>query len=293
MWQGDFMNKKKQYIINEIKKYFNEFKLGTKKMFKEFFKKDTNKKQRANMWSFTRLIIPIITLISSTIAIIVSSPILFGITGAIAGFGAITDYFDGKSSRKHESSSEYGKILDQVTDKFFAGIIGFNLLFLNFNYIYILIGELVIAAINIRYKLKDTDLNIPSSRIGKIKEWPLFATLALGFLSPINSILLTISNLSIILTAIFQILTAKSYVVNNNKELKVINEYCNISSDIENDENKDKEIICSNFSKKSKLEQYQKLRDVLNNIKELKEKEKNNIETSLETNINEKQKKLV
>ena len=42
--------------------------------------------------------INIITIISSICAITISSPILFTVTGLIAGFGAITDYFDGKSS---------------------------------------------------------------------------------------------------------------------------------------------------------------------------------------------------
>ena len=141
----------------EIKKYWEEFKSGTKTMFKEFFNKDTNKKQRANMWTFARFIIPIITLITSIIAISTASIPLFIATGIIAGMGAVTDYFDGKSARKHGSTSEYGKILDQASDKFFAGIIGINLLFLNPNYIYVLLGEALIAAINIGYKLKNKD----------------------------------------------------------------------------------------------------------------------------------------
>ena len=168
------MNKKFNYIKNTVKQGLNEFKLGTKKMFKEFFNKDTNKKQRANMWSFSRLIIPIVTIITSAIAIITASYPLFAITGCIAGFGAVTDYFDGRSSRKHKSQSQYGKVLDQITDKFFAGIVGINLLFINFNYIFSLLGELLIAAVNVGFKLKYNDLDITSTRIGKIKTWPLY-----------------------------------------------------------------------------------------------------------------------
>lgn len=189
-------------------------------MFKEFFNKDTNKKQRANMWTFVRLIIPIITLITSIIAISTASMPLFIGTGIIAGMGAVTDFFDGKSARKHGSTSEYGKLLDQASDKFFAGIIGINLLFLNPTYIYVLLGEALIAAINIGYKLKHKDLSITSTMVGRIKEWPLFFTLALGFLSPINPTLLTISNISIILTTAFQLTTAISYVKSNDKALK-------------------------------------------------------------------------
>ena len=204
----------------EIKKYWKEFKSGTKTMFKEFFNKDTNKKQRANMWTFARFIIPIITLITSIIAISTASIPLFIATGIIAGMGAVTDYFDGKSARKHGSTSEYGKILDQASDKFFAGIIGINLLFLNPNYIYVLLGEALIAAINIGYKLKNKDLSISSTMIGRIKEWPLFFTLALGYLSTIDPTLLLVSNYSIILTTVFQLTTAVSYIKSNSKILK-------------------------------------------------------------------------
>ncbi|MBQ2946770.1 MAG: CDP-alcohol phosphatidyltransferase family protein [Bacilli bacterium] len=205
---------------DEIKKYWEEFKLGTKTMFKEFFKKDTNKKQRANMWTFARLIIPLITLITSIIAIsTVSIPLFIG-TGIIAGMGAVTDFFDGKSARKHGSTSEYGKLLDQASDKFFAGVIGINLLFLNPAYISILFGEGLIAIVNILYKVKNKDLNITSTTVGKIKEWPLFFALALGFLSTINPTLFTISNYSIMLTTLFQLTTVASYIVENNKSLE-------------------------------------------------------------------------
>ena len=40
-----------------ISEFLKNFKSGTKLMFKEFFNKETNKKQRANMWTFSRLII--------------------------------------------------------------------------------------------------------------------------------------------------------------------------------------------------------------------------------------------
>ena len=156
----------------EIKKYWKEFKIGTKIMFKEFFNKETNKKQRANMWTFARFIIPIITLTTSIIAISTASIPLFIGTGIMAGMGAVTDFFDGKSARKHGSTSEYGKILDQASDKFFAGIIGINLLFLNPLYIFILLGEALIAVVNISYKLKHKDLDIKSQGLAVIPtEW--------------------------------------------------------------------------------------------------------------------------
>lgn len=265
------MNKNLNYIKKSIKQGLNEFKIGTKTMFKEFFNKETNKKQRANMWTFLRIIIPLITIITSIIAISISSPILFLSTGLIAGFGAVTDYFDGKSSRKHNSVSKYGKLLDQVSDKIFAGIMGINLLFINFNYIFILLGELLIAGINVGYKLKYNDMDITSTKMGKIKEWPLFITLSLGFLSPINSTLLAISNASILFTLLFQLETAESYIMNNSKEAKIL-EIKKVNINTENIEEKDdtKELTLIKEKENTRLDQYRNLRDVLNQIIDLK-----------------------
>jgi len=84
----------------------------------------------------------------------------------------------------------------------------------------VLLGEALIAAINIGYKLKNKDLSISSTMVGRIKEWPLFFTLALGYLSTIDPTLLLVSNYSIILTTVFQLTTAVSYIKSNSKTLK-------------------------------------------------------------------------
>lgn len=263
-----------------IENYWLEFKNGTKTMFKEFFNKKTNKKQRANMWTFTRLITPIITIISSIIAIITASIPLFITTAAIAGFGALTDKFDGASAKKHKSFSEYGKVLDQVTDKSFAGIIGINLLFLNFNYIFVLLGELTIALINISYKLAHKELNINSTLMGKIKQTPLFVSLALGYLSTLNPTLLLISNISIILTVLFQMATATSYVKSNNEGIKKLEKLKNnntieeldIDKDKDNEKIKTKSIESKNSNvigmkdNISKNEQYEELKKLRNEL---------------------------
>lgn len=272
------MSEKLNYIKQTFKNYLKEFKQGTKKMFKEFFNKETNKKQRANMWTFMRLIIPVITLVCSVWAFILSSPVLLITSGLITGFGAVTDYFDGKSSRKHNSSSPYGKLLDQISDKIFAGVIGINLLFLNINYIYILLGELLISAVNIGYKLNYNNLNISSTKTGKIKEWPLFITLALGFFSPINPTLFSISNISIAITTLFQALTVTSYIDNNNKEIKKIKkqEIFNMLETITNEEKSDSKYQTKSIKQtNSKLDEYKNLKEVLQQIINLKEKEYN------------------
>lgn len=272
---------------NEIKKYFNEFKIGTKKMFKEFFKKETNKSQRANMWTFTRLITPFITLIISVIGIITNSLSLFVISGIIAGMGAATDYFDGKSSRKHKSSSEYGKLLDQVSDKIFAGIIGINLLFVNINYFITLLGETIISLINVGYKLKYKNMNINSTKIGRIKEWPLFLTLALGYLSPISNTWMIVSNIAILMTFIIQLMSAKSYIIQNENEVKkIINEKQN-KINLEETDNKEKEktlVLTKNKDLKeknnsqtlSKQDQIKELQNIKDELTTTEEKINNN-----------------
>ena len=184
-----------------VLKYFKEFKNGTKLMFKEFFNKKTNKKQRANMWTFTRLIIPFIT----------------------AFLCAITDFFDGRSARKYNSSSEYGKRLDQTADKVFSGMLGISLSILNPIFLITLLGEIIISLVNLSYKAKYHDLNISSTQLGRIKQWPLFITLGLGFISNINPILDIITKIMVIISFALQVTTAGSYILENEKQLNKLN----------------------------------------------------------------------
>lgn len=203
-----------------IKENYSLLKSGTNKMFKELSNSKINKKQLANILTFSRLITPLITLIISIIAIITGLYPLFIISGIIAGLGAITDALDGHVSRITKSTSEYGKLLDQISDKVFVGIIGINLLFFNINYILSIVGEIIISVVNLYYKSKYSTLKINSTLIGKIKETPLFLSLALGYLSPINSTFMTISNISILVAFIFQIATIESYIISNNLKIK-------------------------------------------------------------------------
>ena len=203
-----------------IKENYSLLKSGTNKMFKELSNSKINKKQLANILTFSRLITPLITLITSIIAIITGLYTLFIISGIIAGLGAITDALDGHVSRITKSTCEYGKLLDQISDKVFVGIIGINLLFFNINYILSIVGEIIISVVNLYYKSKYSTLKINSTLIGKIKETPLFLSLALGYLSPINSTFMTISNISILVAFIFQIATIESYIISNNLKIK-------------------------------------------------------------------------
>lgn len=271
-------------MIEKINKYFNEFKNGTKIMFKEFFKKETNKKQRANMWTFSRLVTSFLVAICSILSVLTFNPGFFISSSVLTAFGGITDYFDGKSARKHNSSSEYGKLLDQVTDKIFTGLVSLSLLLVNPYYLLILLGEVTIASINIGYMNKHKDLKISSTQIGRIKQWPLCFSLILGFLSPINGALNIISNISVDIVIGIQLLTAGSYIKQNNKEVKK-NSIKNIINQLDNEENNNSNdnikilesnksnnnTITNNKTVQSRKQQYQAFRNILNEIIEKKE----------------------
>lgn len=280
-------------MLNKIHKYFNEFKIGTKTMFKEFFNKETNKKQRANMWTFSRLILSIFITICSIFALSSMNPVLFSIASGLTGFGAITDFFDGRSARKYNSCSEYGKLLDQVTDKFFTTLISICLVFINPLFLTVILGEGLISVVNIMYENKygKNGLNIKSSQIGRIKQWPLSASLIIAFLSPISKLMLTITNILISTTNFMQLLAIGSYIKENNEKIKKLN---NIDKNIKDTclenikEKQDKEKILEftknksntevRYNNKQKLEQYYKLRDTLNNVINKKSDEENYIE---------------
>lgn len=204
----------------KIKKYWFELTNGIKTMFKEFFDKKTNKKQRANMWSFSRLILLIPILICGITAIITSAPAMFISTSTLVILGEITDIFDGASARKHNSTSDFGKLLDQLVDKTFSTFTTIILAIINPLSISILLGEIMIGCSNIFYKLKYKDIPDNSSLIGKVKQFPLSAAFIMGFLSPINNTLKIISIILILITNIIQTATAIGYLDRNMKWVK-------------------------------------------------------------------------
>lgn len=267
-----------------IKEYTKKFKLGTKKMFKEFFNKETNKKQRANMWTFSRIIVSFIIPILMMIGSITSSTLVLGLAFFTTGFGALTDYFDGKSARKYNSYSEYGKLLDQIADKVFAFMLGISLSIFNPMFLLSLFGESIIATTNILYKKKYENLNIQSTLIGKIKQWPLFTSLTFGFLSTLIPGLTIAVDSFIILTFLFQLTTMYSYIDQNNEQIKKVKSSQNYITKIDNNDEEKRKIktiensnTISNNICLSKKEQYEKLRDVLNDIIALKNNFNNDV----------------
>lgn len=265
--EDDMMNK-------TIKNYCSDLNKGIKTMFKEFFNKDTNKKQRANMWTFSRLVTSFLIPICSIISIFTGNIALFTASIGITAFGGISDFFDGRSARKHNSYSEFGKFLDQLADKVFSIMVGINLSLFNPLFLINLFGEIGIAGINAYYKIKNPDLNMKSSQIGRLKQWPLFLSLVLGFISVLAPSFSVITNSSILITFALQILTAGSYISENNEKIKKLK----IKQEIESielgekikEKEKTKDLEKVNNTN-SRIEQYKKLRDLLNEIIDNKE----------------------
>ena len=197
---------------------------GTKELFDEFFTREGNEKQRANMWTFTRLVLPFLIVITSSKSFTSKEEkrkkIYLAYSAILASFAAVTDYMDGKTARKYNSTSEYGKLLDQVADKVFAFVLGLNLTNLDHRYLRIVIGEMLISAVNLYYKRKDESINMKSTTIGKIKEWPLFMTLASGYISSIDNRFDSVKNVLMNTTSAMQVLTIHSYVKQNKELIK-------------------------------------------------------------------------
>ena len=260
----------------QVKKYWLELTSGIKTTFKEFFNKETNKKQRANMWSFSRLILIMPILICSILAIITQAVPLLVATSSLVILGEITDIFDGASARKHESISDFGKLLDQVVDKTFSSIVILTLSLINPLSLVMLLGEALIVSSTVPYNMKYKNITDTSTFIGKAKQIPLSASFIIGYLSPINSVWHAISTTLIITTLLFQIATALSYLKRNDKWVKENNELNKKKNLIEIEENFDKtknlektigeKNNTKNNKTTSKKELYINLRDLLNEV---------------------------
>ena len=241
-----------------------EFISGIKLMFKEFVSKETNKKQRANMWTFSRLVLAFAIPITVFIGKFLILPSGY-ITAALLTIGAtITDFIDGKSARKHNSISDFGKKLDILADKVFAFMMGISLSLINPLFIFNIIGEAMISSINIYYQTKYKELTPKSSFMGKVKQWPLSFTFILGYLSLFIPKLTLTTNIFIIISFMTELITFKNYIGFNNKEIKKLKLSTILNETV-------KENTLEKSSELNKKEEYLKLRNILIEIKNQQE----------------------
>lgn len=131
---------------------------------------------------------------------------------------SITDMLDGMIARKFNLTSNFGAKLDTVSDKLFACSLIISLILKNKLFILCLIGEILIATINlISYFNND---NYGTKYIGKIKTTILFITVGLGFLSLLFGNITIIVNIFIIISFLFQIISSISYLDTWTKKAK-------------------------------------------------------------------------
>lgn len=213
--------------ISELKKKFKQDKASYKKNWKvfitegkkcisEFKNKETRYKQIPNAFTASRIFAPFF-IIPAGLSSNFPLTLIFTL-----GFGS-TDYFDGKYARKYHAQSEFGRELDPITDKIFAGSLLLPLAVLNPIMIGNILLEGVIAAINMHSRLND---NKPRTVItGKVKTVSLYLTILLSYVSMSFAINPTIITSLIAITGGLQIVTAAKYLINykkdeNSKEMK-------------------------------------------------------------------------
>jgi len=213
-----------------FKKNWKIFINEGRKCIKEFKNKETRHKQIPNAFTASRLFAPLFIIPAAL------SGNLF-LTGLFAGGFAFTDACDGYYARKYNAQSEFGRELDPITDKLFAGGLLLPLIILNPAMITNLLLEVVIAAINMHSRLND---NKPRTTIiGKVKTGSLSLTMILSYLNMIIAINPIIIGTLIATTGILQTATAIKYYKNFQKD-ETLKELKNLSENKKSNDVNDK-----------------------------------------------------
>lgn len=161
------------------KKDFQELKDGFKQMFKDIKNPKTFYKQIPNLLTISRLGIALF------IPFLAMSSNLMG-ASILTVVAALTDALDGFTARKLNAQSEFGRNLDPICDKLFAGILVAPLLFNSSPLLTLGLGgslilEAGIAGINLNSKIKGNEPK--TTLIGKAKTALLSLLLAVLYVS--------------------------------------------------------------------------------------------------------------
>ena len=214
----------------------NEYKNKLKKAFEELKNPKTFYKQIPNILTSTRIISPFIiiplALTGNVIAAIIAASII-----------ASTDFFDGLIARKLNITSELGRELDAISDKFFAISLVVPLVIQTPIFLINIVFESIIGISNLRAKLKKT--NPKTIFVGKVKTFALSLSIIIGYLSMFVSLNPMILNSFIAITSVLQTITASSYLkINFENEMKLHMKDDNLrtTNELENENSKEKEI---------------------------------------------------
>lgn len=227
------------------------------KVFLEDVKKSDNKIKKVipNLLTFSRLFAPFVILPATLFG-------SFPLAVTFAGLFALTDAFDGFLARKWNATSEFGRNLDPICDKFF--VLGLIIPFItNPTMILTLILEGAIGIINLNSAFKN---NKPKSTyLGKGKTVLLSILLTSSYLcKAINIPLETLFPL-IAITNTVQAITAIDYMhIDNKKDI-----IKNVEEIVKNNENENNEEITKN----KELIELKHLKESLTQ-EEIKEKDK-------------------
>lgn len=237
-----------------IKNVLKNYKLLFKDALNDLKTKGKRHKQIPNILTLTRLIAAplfiIPTAIAGNVPFIVIFTLLFSLTDAVDGFIA----------RRYNLISELGKDLDAICDKFFAGTLLIAASCFSPILLFNLVGELVIAIINIKHKL---DGKQPRSLyVGKIKTCVLYPLLGIGILNNFVNVE-SLFHVLLAATTSMQMLTITSYLLKYEVSAKKVenNNYDKIELSIEEKDESEKDNVKT--KQKEILAEYDELRHLL------------------------------
>lgn len=201
----------KKFILDLTSHYSEE----VKSCVSDLKTKGRRKLQIPNILTASRIVAPMFIL-----------PFVFtsNLVGAaiVTGCFAITDCFDGMLARKLNATSEFGRELDPIADKFFAGGLMIPLIINNPLLIFTFVLEGVIAGVNSYSKYKQ---NSPKTNyIGKVKTWALSILMMASYYSMFTSINSLVTTIPLALTNILQIGAVTKYIVDDKKKDKAKSE---------------------------------------------------------------------
>lgn len=128
---------------------------------------------------------------------------------------ALTDLIDGKIARKYNCTSEMGRLMDAVIDKFFAVSLLIPVLKINIIFIIILVIEVLIALTNLlaqKHNKKPKTLYI-----GKVKTAFQSVFLSICYLSFVLNIENIIIYILFGIVIVLEIFTLFTYIIKNTK----------------------------------------------------------------------------